>query len=284
MFNVYVGTFNGTKYYVPSLTQVSTEINVSDNDIRILAQKIKQGDSYALSSIYEGYEIAPRFQYFFDTVIIENRLSIGRMNMPALQESILQRLIKDHEEGTTHALVDAIKMGIWFENLCDKVTYNNWAEINTSVKIMVDDLLEGIVVFTIEQIRDKITKIAEGVKNKSNVPEYDVNAAAAFDAMLVKLVQLAQTPDEDRIISTNFAARLSSEYEHDAFKALIKAIPQEGNITIGKLVRETGISRPVFNTVLLKAQEFKGAAIKNCGSKGYHVKWLFEDFNGGYLL
>ena len=50
-------------------------------------------------------------------------------------------------------------------------------------------------------------------------------------------------------------------------RAVFAEVAVEGNITISKIVNQTGISRPVFNNLIIKLKENKVAEITNQGAK-----------------
>ena len=62
--------------------------------------------------------------------------------------------------------------------------------------------------------------------------------------------------------------------EIKAINSIIKHIQNEGMISLSNLIAETGISRPVYNNLLVKLDKFNMAEIKNHGVKGTYIKFL----------
>ena len=60
-------------------------------------------------------------------------------------------------------------------------------------------------------------------------------------------------------------------------RAIFAEVAAEGNITISKIVNQTGISRPVFNNLIVKLKEDKVAEITNQGAKGAKIKFTNQD-------
>lgn len=62
-----------------------------------------------------------------------------------------------------------------------------------------------------------------------------------------------------------------TDSEKAAFDAISAEIGTEGNISIQKMVQQTGISRPVFTSLLNKMEKHQVAFIKNQGVKGTYI-------------
>ena len=62
--------------------------------------------------------------------------------------------------------------------------------------------------------------------------------------------------------------------EIQGLNGIIKRIQNEGDISLFNLIAETGISRPVFTSLLNKLKEYNMAEIVSRGTKGTHIKFL----------
>lgn len=64
--------------------------------------------------------------------------------------------------------------------------------------------------------------------------------------------------------------------ENKAFFAIKEEIGSSGNISIVKMIQKTGLSRPVWTSLLQKMEKFGIAQIKNQGVKGTHIELVKE--------
>lgn len=62
-----------------------------------------------------------------------------------------------------------------------------------------------------------------------------------------------------------------TEKEKEGCRIIINTIGQDGYISINALVNSSGISRPVFNSLLVKLEKYNLAQIEKCGVKGTHI-------------
>lgn len=68
--------------------------------------------------------------------------------------------------------------------------------------------------------------------------------------------------------------------ENKAFFAIKEEIGSSGNISVVKMIQKTGLSRPVWTSLLQKMEKFGIAQIKNQGVKGTHIELVKEAENG----
>lgn len=84
----------------------------------------------------------------------------------------------------------------------------------------------------------------------------------------------------DQLILVEDFYKALTDNEKTAFIAIREAIGLSGNISIVKLIQQTNLSRPVWNSLLTKMEKFGIAQIKNQGAKGTHVEIVKEIENG----
>lgn len=65
--------------------------------------------------------------------------------------------------------------------------------------------------------------------------------------------------------------------EKNAFIAIKEAIGLSGNISIVKMIQKTGISRPVWTSLLQKMEKYGVAIVKNQGVKGTNIEILIGE-------
>ena len=63
-------------------------------------------------------------------------------------------------------------------------------------------------------------------------------------------------------------------HEHTAYKAIFDEIGEAGNISVVKMIQKTGLSRPVFTSLLQKMEKYNIALVKNQGVKGTNITFL----------
>lgn len=61
--------------------------------------------------------------------------------------------------------------------------------------------------------------------------------------------------------------------EIQALNSIIKHIQNEGDISLSVLIAETGISRPVYISLMNKIKEYNMGEVTNRGVKGTHIKF-----------
>ena len=65
-----------------------------------------------------------------------------------------------------------------------------------------------------------------------------------------------------------------TDNEHKAYVAIIEEIGKEGNISVVKMLQKTGLSRPVFTSLLQKMEKYHMALVQYQGVKGTHIVFL----------
>ena len=80
----------------------------------------------------------------------------------------------------------------------------------------------------------------------------------------------------DRLILVEDFYKALTDNEKTAFLAIREAIGLSGNISIVKLIQQTNLSRPVWNSLLTKMEKFGIAQIKSQGAKGTHIEIVKE--------
>ena len=61
--------------------------------------------------------------------------------------------------------------------------------------------------------------------------------------------------------------------EIKALNSIIKYIQNEGDVSLSVLIAETGVSRPVYISLLNKIKEYNMGEVINRGVKGTHIKF-----------
>ena len=62
-----------------------------------------------------------------------------------------------------------------------------------------------------------------------------------------------------------------TDNEQTAFQAIYEEIGLSGNISVVKMIQKTGLSRPVFTSLLQKMEKYNVATVKSQGVKGTNI-------------
>lgn len=92
---------------------------------------------------------------------------------------------------------------------------------------------------------------------------------------LYDFIHAVMTEHKEEFDRDGFLKALTTN-EQLAYDAIFKEIGEEGNISVVKMIQKTGLSRPVFTSLLQKMEKYHVAIIKNQGVKGTYI--MFTDF------
>lgn len=106
-----------------------------------------------------------------------------------------------------------------------------------------------------------------------NIDKTDEEAEKIFRKCIFDIVNIDM---EETINLSIFLTKLTNA-ELAAMKAVFAEVSAEGNIVISKMIEKTGISRPVFNNLIVKLKEDKVAEVTNQGAKGTKIKFTHQD-------
>lgn len=113
----------------------------------------------------------------------------------------------------------------------------------------------------------KETLIALMGHHEAELREYRLSGDAEY---LLPLINHALDQDSGYLIEDFFKAL--TENEKIAFQSIRDEIGSSGNISVVKMIQKTGLSRPVFTSLLQKMEKFGIAQIKNQGVKGTNIE------------
>ena len=113
----------------------------------------------------------------------------------------------------------------------------------------------------------KETLIALMGHHEADLREYRLSGDAEY---LLPLINHALDQDSGYLIEDFFKAL--TENEKIAFQSIRDEIGYSGNISVVKMIQKTGLSRPVFTSLLQKMEKFGIAQIKNQGVKGTNIE------------
>ena len=112
----------------------------------------------------------------------------------------------------------------------------------------------------------KETLIALMGHHEAELREYRLSGDAEY---LLPLINHALDDDIGYFVEDFFNAM--TENEKTAFSSITEEIGSSGNISVVKMIQKTGLSRPVFTSLLQKMEKYGVAQIKNQGVKGTNI-------------
>lgn len=119
---------------------------------------------------------------------------------------------------------------------------------------------------------EKLTEIAR--QHDIEIREFRLSGNLTY---LLGLIEDVISASQEINVSIFFANVTSNEKL--AFEAIKTEIGNEGNISVVKMMQKTGLSRPVFTSLLQKMEKYGVAQIKNQGVKGTYIKIMEELIN-----
>ena len=120
-------------------------------------------------------------------------------------------------------------------------------------------------------ITDKLEKYLDTFEGGYAPSERSKAGVAALNNGVIEILKLSFTELSSYCSKEDFFQHLTNAEER-AYKTIISEIKDEGNITISRLVEKHGISRPVYNNLLIKMKEDNVATVVNMGMKGTYIK------------
>lgn len=116
---------------------------------------------------------------------------------------------------------------------------------------------------------EKLTEIAQ--QHDMEIREFRLSGNLTY---LIGFIEDAIRASQEIDISIFFDNITANEKL--AFNAIKEEIGNEGNISVVKMMQKTGLSRPVFTSLLQKMEKYGIAHIKNQGVKGTYIN-ILED-------
>lgn len=153
-------------------------------------------------------------------------------------------------------------------NKCEDCIKNT----NEDIYNILDNILDGF--YDEEEIKNIYDKLIIYSKEAfENINKTDEEAEKIFRKCIFDMVNIGikETVNIDVFLTKLTKAEIA------AMRAIFAEVAAEGNITISKIVNQTGISRPVFNNLIVKLKEDKVAEITNQGAKGTKIKFTNQD-------
>ena len=125
-------------------------------------------------------------------------------------------------------------------------------------------LANNIIMPNLEEVKQDLERMVNAADGAIVHPEQE----QLVKECIIEIMKIALTKT---VHKEDLLAALT-ETEKSAFKVILaKLIDGEGAVSISQLTTESGISRPVFKSVLQKLKDMEIAEINNMGVKGTYI-------------
>ena len=122
---------------------------------------------------------------------------------------------------------------------------------------------------------DEVTSDLEEMKAKAETLENHPELEQLVKDTIVEIIRIALIKTVDK---NEFLNELTIP-EKEALKTIMAEVSEgEGIVSISKAVNSSGLSRPVFKSVLTKMKDMEIAELTNMGVKGTHIKIIDGSF------
>ena len=122
---------------------------------------------------------------------------------------------------------------------------------------------------------DEVTSDLEEMKAKAETLENHPELEQLVKDTIVEIIRIALIKTVDK---NDFLNELTNP-EKEALKTIMTEISDgEGIVSISKAVNSSGLSRPVFKSLLTKMKDMEIAELTNMGVKGTHIKIIDGSF------
>lgn len=272
--------------YVPSFEEMCIDpINLNDVpylnfnniqikkiDARILYSRAIQQDRQIMEGLFSEYAIInPRYKKIFQNNIVMNKEIIYHYNQKLRiknsAESGLLFLQKYKEIGDIEDLFNACRIRIACQLYIEGVSCENCINLKRDYHI---NYLWQILNEEIEPSLDEVEKdlkkyLKESEELQDNFSYQDIIKKSCIEIIKVAITDMAQ---QQEFLS------LLTETERNALDVILDNLEDgyQGNISILQLTATSGISRPVFKSLLQKMKTNLIAEIENQGAKGTYIK------------
>lgn len=282
---IYLPTFSELCNIEPNISEIS-EIPYKNNmiikkiDIRGLYNFATLHDGVLVETLSSEYKIInPRYKKIFTKYFLLNKELIFRCNPTKKVETIVAaglKALNKYEEDNTDidSIFKASYLRIAGRLYLDGVSCENCINLRQDYyKNYLWQILNGEMIPDLQEIRCELELLLREVYEQNLTPNIkikDIINTGSSEILKVSLTDTAQTE-----IFTNKITKL----EKQAFDIILSHLSNEyeGFVSVSQLVEESGISRPVFKSILDKMQKNLIAELENKGAKGTYIKIIDGD-------
>jgi hypothetical protein len=221
--------------------------------------------------------INPRYEKVFQTWFIENREDFANMNKKRgivsiahqLKHTVLQGMTKDKH------LYNGERLCYFLSKWAAGAPYEECLRPTGETAKLIMDIKTGQANWDenkkIQKANDYLSQATVYIKLADIFSENEESIKLLNQATVNLIKASFETPESNRRISKDEFYSHLTHLEEQAYKSIIKEIGSSGTVVVSKLVKDTMISRPVYNNLIEKLKLYDIAEITSMGVKGMNI-------------
>lgn len=254
--------------------------HIDVKDIRLLRDNLFKQNINFMELLFTEYKILmPQWEELFTKWFINNREKYAAMDKYRGVKSITGQAIHTLSQGKgtdNKKFYNGLRLLKFLDMWCGGCPYAECIQPKGDTFVTLWNIKQGKHNLTEEQMikySDEIIEYLKAYQNQADSYEKDEEAVALLDKATVEILKASfeEIAPTAALSKTEFFEKLTN-LEEQAYHHIISQIGAEGSIVVSKLVKDTTISRPVYNNLLEKMKLNKIADIANMGVKGMYIK------------
>jgi ribosomal protein S25 len=267
------------KDWVSKTIELENGEHIDIKDIRLFRENLLKQNINFMENLFTEYCIInPRYEELFNTWFINNRERFADMNKARGMSSIAHQLKHTVNQDKTDykKLYNGERLCYFLSKWAAGAPYGECLRPEGDIAKLMMDIKTGQVDWDEEKKIQKADEyIWQAVLYINLAPMFDIDEEAVklLDRAPVELIKANfEEPESGRHISKEEFFSHLTNLEEQAYNAIIKEIGAFGTVVVSKLVKDTAISRPVYNNLIEKLKLYKIAEITSMGVKGMNIK------------
>lgn len=255
------------------------EEHINVKDIRLYRENLlKQNINFIETLFTEYFILNPMYADLFDKFFLQEREAIAKLDKRRAVMSIGHQAIHTLRQKSDEdkKLYNGHRLLFFLQNYVADTPYEDCLKPK---KYFLSDLVrmkEGTYNYILpkETIRnDLIKEFIEVIETNKDIdsPLAETGLQAVNDGTTAILKRSFEPLFKEKETSKEEFIESLTKSELMAYSTITEEIGYEGTIVISKLVKESGISRPVYNNLLAKMKEHRVAEVSNMGVKGTYI-------------
>lgn len=259
------------------------EEHIEVKDIREMRNMFMEQNINFIEILYtEYYILNPKYASLWQVYFVNNREVIAHYDRQKTVASIGGQLLHTLKQNPTDnkKLYNAYRLYYFLENYLNNKVYLDCLHVDQKTHDFLWNLKYGLSNFSqSENIKYRYAieleeKTFDLIRMHSHLESpLKEDAAAALDTGVTEILRSAYAASFDEITKEDFFNSLTIG-EDKAYHFIVNEIGNEGVISISQAILKSGISRPVFTSLLIKMKDQRVANIANQGTKGTYIEIL----------
>lgn len=255
------------------------EEHINVKDIRLYRENLlKQNINFVETLFTEYFILNPMYEDLFKKFFFQEREAIAKLDMRRAVMSIGHQAIYTLRQKSDEdkKLYNGHRLLFFLQNYITDTPYEECLKPNKHFLSDLARIKEGTYnyIFSKNTVKENLIKeffeIIEANKDIYS-PLAETGLQAVNDGTTAILKKSFEPLFKEKKTSKEEFIKSLTKSELMAYCTITEEIGYEGTIVISKLVKESGISRPVYNNLLAKMKEHRVAEISNMGVKGTYI-------------